>query len=132
MQAFHIASCSCELSILLSAVLVLDGSSRYDASVMTDVSDAVQEEAKRTQLHTSAAALEARASRAEQQLAAAQRQADSARTESKQLAARLATVEARLADAQQSQVSGTMSTLCGGGHAAQRQCWAQGWQYTGI
>ena len=70
----------------------------------TIINDAVQEEAKRTQLHSSAAALEARASKAEQQLAAAQRQADAARSESRQLAAKLATVETRLAEAQQSQV----------------------------
>ena len=79
--------------------------------IMTRVSVTVQEEAKRTQLHSSAAALEARATRAEQQLAAAQRQADAARAESNQLATRLATVEARLADAQQSQVR-TVLRLC--------------------
>lgn len=64
----------------------------------------MQEEAKRTQMHSSAAALEARAARAEQQLADAQRQVDAARSEGRQLAARLATAEARLAEAQQLQV----------------------------
>ncbi len=65
---------------------------------------AAQEEAKRTQLHSSAAALEVRAARAEQQLAEAQRQADAARSESRRLAASLASAEARLTEAQQSQV----------------------------
>ena len=56
------------------------------------------------QLHSSAAALEARATRAEQQLADAQRQAETARSENRRLAASLASAEARLAEAQQSQV----------------------------
>jgi uncharacterized protein (DUF3084 family) len=60
--------------------------------------------AQRTQLHSSAAALEVRAARAEQQLAEAQRQADAARSESRRLAASLASAEARLTEAQQSQV----------------------------
>ena len=68
-----------------------------------------QEEAKRTQLHSSAAALEVRAARAEQQLSETQRQADAARSESRQLAASLASAEARLAEAQQSQVCFTRS-----------------------